>query len=301
VKHSWTGGQYSVWRALLAIALATALDSAISRASGAGWQRLLAAALAVALALGWKDRIAAALLAAAWWLAQRRFHWGDSPGMWAIPMLLLLHASTHGSPYGSLDALGRADPAGGWILPRWNFAARRLLVLGAAVAGVLQGGLEMPACLAAAGGLSAFDPGWIAPRRSEAPARVFYDGSCGLCHRFVRFLLAEDRTGLGFRFAPLEGDSFRAAFPPEVRKTCPDSIVVKDEQGRAQVRSRAVALALARLGGLWRAIAVAMAVVPRPLLDLGYDGVARVRRRIFARPEGVCPLVPAHLLRRFDP
>jgi predicted DCC family thiol-disulfide oxidoreductase YuxK len=297
VKHSWTGGQYSVWRALLAVALAIPLDHAF-----ADWKlRVPAALLGLALALGFFDRLAAFLLALAWWGSLGGCDCLAGPGVWAVSLLLVLHAVTHGSPYGSLRARGRVDPAGGWILPRWNFAARRLLVLAVVASSVARGHLELPPGLAAVLLLSACDPGWIPPRRSEAPTRVFYDGACGLCHRFVRFLLAEDRQGLAFRFAPLQGPTFEAAFPASVRESYPDSIVVEDDEGVARIRSIAVLHALDRLGGGWRAAAVVARIVPRGLRDLVYDGVARVRRVIFAKPPDVCPIVPAHLTRRFDP
>ncbi len=301
MKHSWTGGQYSVWRALLAVTLAIPLDHAIT-----DWKlRVPAALLCLALALGFFDQIAAFLLALAWWGSRSGFHAPVAPSVWTVSLLLLLHAVTHGSPYGAVRARGRVDPAGGWILPRWNFAARRLLVLAAAASSigaiVARGQFEIPTGLAAALLLSAFDPGWIPPLRSEAPTRVFYDGTCGLCHRFVRFLLAEDREGRDFRFAPLQGPTFQAAFPAAVRESLPDSIVVQDDQGIARIRSVAVLHALDRLGGGWRAVAVISRLVPRPMRDLVYDGFARVRRGIFAKPPDVCPIVPAHLARRFDP
>ena len=51
---------------------------------------------------------------------------------------------------------------------------------------------------------------------------------------------------------------------------------------RALVRGRAAVAALATLGGRWRAVLVFRAL-PRPLLDLGYRVVARLRYRIFGR------------------
>jgi predicted DCC family thiol-disulfide oxidoreductase YuxK len=62
-----------------------------------------------------------------------------------------------------------------------------------------------------------------------------------------------------------------------------------------------VFLAMRRLGGLWRALAAALALVPRPLADFAYDGVAALRHRLFARPRDACPLAPAALSERFDP
>jgi hypothetical protein len=36
------------------------------------------------------------------------------------------------------------------------------------------------------------------------------------------------------------------------------------------------------------------------LLDTGYDGIARIRHRIFAKPPDACPILPAPLRDRFD-
>ena len=44
-----------------------------------------------------------------------------------------------------------------------------------------------------------FDPSWLRARRSAGEWVVYYDGSCGLCHRTVRLLLAEDREAV-FRY-----------------------------------------------------------------------------------------------------
>ena len=53
-----------------------------------------------------------------------------------------------------------------------------------------------------------FDPAWIPAKPAAGTDILFYDGSCGLCHRAVRFILAEDRSGTAFRFAPLGGETF---------------------------------------------------------------------------------------------
>ncbi len=145
-----------------------------------------------------------------------------------------------------------------------------------------------------------FDPAWI-PARAGAAGRVFYDGSCGLCHRFVRFVLAEDRAGNAFRFAPLQGETFAAAVPAAERARLPDSVVVVTHDGRTLVRSAAAIHVLDRLGGLWRAFALLVRAVPRPVRDAGYDAIAGVRKRMFAKPDGACPLAPRVLAERLDP
>lgn len=144
--------------------------------------------------------------------------------------------------------------------------------------------------------LFSFNPDWIAPRRGSV--QLFYDGHCGLCHRAVRFLLAEDRSAI-YSFAALQSDVFDAAVPPDERQALPDSIVVIDPEGNRLIRSTAIADALLRLGGLWHIAGVVLRFVPRPIRDAGYRGVAAVRHRIFRRPTDACPMMPAEVRKRF--
>ena len=130
--------------------------------------------------------------------------------------------------------------------------------------------------------------------------RIFYDGTCGLCHGFVRFVLARDRAAR-FRFAPLQGPTFRAVVPEDRRAGLPDSVVVSDDDGRVLARTDAVAHVLVSLGGAWRPLGRALRALPRPLRDAAYDAVAAVRRRLFRRPPDLCPLVPEALRGRFEP
>jgi predicted DCC family thiol-disulfide oxidoreductase YuxK len=146
----------------------------------------------------------------------------------------------------------------------------------------------------------AFDPGWIAPRFPRAVETVLYDGHCGLCHRFVRFLLAEDRMGAAFRFAPLDGARAAELSSAEERAKLPDSMAIVAFDGRVLTRSHAARHALSRLGGAWRIAAIASSIVPTFVLDRAYDLVARLRHKLFARPDEACPLIPAHLRRRFE-
>ncbi len=135
---------------------------------------------------------------------------------------------------------------------------------------------------------------------SSDPDRVFYDGTCGLCHGFVTFLLARDPDGSRFRFAPLQGRTFAALVPESERAGLPDSVVVRTHDGRLLIRSAGVAHALRRLGGLWSWVGTAIAIVPAFLADAVYDLVARARHRLFRRPDDACPVVPIGLRGRFE-
>jgi predicted DCC family thiol-disulfide oxidoreductase YuxK len=132
-----------------------------------------------------------------------------------------------------------------------------------------------------------FDPGWIAARFPARRDRILYDGSCGLCHHAVRFVLAEDRQE-AFVFAPL---------PEQAPQT---SVIVETAEGQRLERSAAVRYGLARLGGIWRLLAIASGALPRALLDKAYDAVARVRRALFRQPDEACPVLPPDLRSRFE-
>lgn len=112
-------------------------------------------------------------------------------------------------------------------------------------------------------------------------------------------MLWADSQGRAFRFAPLGGATFQARVPPSARSGLPDSLVVFTTEGSLLTRSAGVLHLLRRLGGAWRVLAALSGLVPRPLRDAAYDFVARIRFRLFDRPDDACPLVPPHLRGRF--
>lgn len=128
-------------------------------------------------------------------------------------------------------------------------------------------------------------------------ATVFYDGGCALCHGLVRFLLARDR-GV-FRFAPLNGSTFRANSPPP--RQWADSMVLLTDKGQWLVRSEAVLWTLRRLGGIWCVLAAVAGLAPEPVRDALYDWVARHRRQWFGEAPASCPVVPLELRARLLP
>ncbi|HET6330415.1 MAG TPA: DCC1-like thiol-disulfide oxidoreductase family protein [Holophagaceae bacterium] len=129
---------------------------------------------------------------------------------------------------------------------------------------------------------------------------LFYDGTCGLCHGAVLFVLKRDRAGL-FRFAPLQSETLVELVPEDTRAALPDSLVLREPDGRLFTRSSAVVGMLRRLGPFWSAMGALLWVIPRPLRDLGYDLMAKVRHRLFREPQDACPLVPVELRGRFLP
>jgi predicted DCC family thiol-disulfide oxidoreductase YuxK len=342
MTNGWTGGQFSMARAILGLALAGAV---LPRAAHGDTVSILAALAALFVAAGAFDGWAALLLAAVWALRIDPWDWTHLAAASAIPLLLGAHAAQERSPFGSWDARGRVDPGGGWVFRPavrhavvllWAMVQLRscleapahtsddltllLACLPATFATVMLvrrrrawpwlAALASEALLVATGGdhfrldlvllyVFAFDPVWV-PRLASATETLFYDGSCGLCHRAVRFVLAEDREGTAVRFAPLGGETFEGRLAPEVRAGLPDSLVLLTDDGRVLVRSTAARHLMARLGGLWRLVAAAIGLVPVRLVDALYDGIARIRYRLFAKPKDACPILPPHLRERFS-
>jgi predicted DCC family thiol-disulfide oxidoreductase YuxK len=111
---------------------------------------------------------------------------------------------------------------------------------------------------------------------------VFFDGVCGLCNRFVDFVIRHDSGG-AFRFAPLQGETAHEHLTEaDVRDL--KTFVLLDGEGTYR-KSTAVLRVLGRLGGFWRAVATVLWLVPRPLRDVGYACVARHRYAIFGKKE----------------
>ena len=399
----WTGGQYSLWRTALAIAVVTGLRPGMS-ADNTGLL-ILVVVLALALAIGWYDRVVACALACVVLAIDALGHepafpaWiGDvvsgRAAVWYAGVLIL-HASVPRAPFGSLEARGRVDPRGGWQRPQWQISTfwwlLAIVALGRLLTILGANSLEAPSLghplsvspnpdvaplflllasrvahvaelLAALVGLTskrarprmwvalvlwriawlfafgadahdaislvillgASDPGWWTGRSLRAglsstskgdaptpatvlPARLFYDGDCGFCHRSVRFILSEELATpapLCLRFAPLGSTTFgeRMAHHPGLDPaSLPDSIVLELEDGTILTRSAAALEIASRLGGFWRLLALIGSRLPSRLLDAGYDGIARVRKRLFAAPKDACPILPPDLRARFDP
>jgi predicted DCC family thiol-disulfide oxidoreductase YuxK len=138
--------------------------------------------------------------------------------------------------------------------------------------------------------LFTFDPAWIPARAFKRGEVLYYDGKCALCHGFVKFCLVEERTGT-LRYAPLQGSHFQAAVSEEIRRTLPDSLVLRTDDGALYVRSDAVIRVMESLGGQWTALAGLLRLLPRPLRDAGYKVVAALRYRVFGSAPEACPIV----------
>lgn len=114
------------------------------------------------------------------------------------------------------------------------------------------------------------------------PHALFYDGVCGLCDGFTRFVLVHDQHDR-FRFAPLQSAYARDTLVPHgVDPTQLDTVVVLTDDGKILARSDAVLFVLHELGGFWRLLS-SWRWVPRVLRDSVYGFVARHRLAWFGQ------------------
>ena len=375
MNHSWTGGQYSIYRCLLGLTMFLHLFQAPIISSGdpapplfwvlryplgenAGLGFVVVGFLLCGLLLlGRGDRTAAWLL---FFSIPANLHMMIPFS--AVQLLLLLHIFAPPAPFGSLTALGRIDPGGGWRLPpavpavAWLFLAAtgfsgsfQTLISGERGSGLMGGflsqlpdGMAFPIgtvftifllvfgpmalqkkfrpvlwlisfvvylvmVIVSRSGLEflvlhflAWNPAWLpAGKKGEKPETLFFDGSCGLCHGAIRFIVAEDPHGELFQFSPLGGAHFQETVSKELQEGLPDSVVLATEDAGLLTRSTAALAVMQRLGGLWRIFGWILQWVPRFLRDLVYNGIAAVRTKLFKKPQDVCPIMPPHVRKRF--
>jgi predicted DCC family thiol-disulfide oxidoreductase YuxK len=122
---------------------------------------------------------------------------------------------------------------------------------------------------------------------------LLYDGVCGLCNRFVQFILRRDRNAI-FRFASLQSAlasrilTRHGADPNDLDTVY---IVINHELPDEYLLSRSAAslFVLNQLGGIWRPAAFLLKLMPKSLRNAAYNTIARHRYRIFGRSD-VCPM-----------
>lgn len=100
---------------------------------------------------------------------------------------------------------------------------------------------------------------------------VYFDGVCGLCNRFVDFLLKHDKRK-SLKLAPLQNHKTKNQM----------NTVVLSIDGQEYFKSEAAIKAIASLGGLW-SMTLLLLVIPKFLRDSIYDWIAKNRYRLFGK------------------
>ncbi len=110
---------------------------------------------------------------------------------------------------------------------------------------------------------------------------VFFDGICGLCDAFVRFVIKRDKERK-FLFTPLQGETAKTMLPDEPLEELSSVVLLEGEQRYR--KSDAAIRILAELGGAW-SIVEFLRYIPRIIRDNVYRFIAQMRYRFFGRKE----------------
>jgi predicted DCC family thiol-disulfide oxidoreductase YuxK len=128
--------------------------------------------------------------------------------------------------------------------------------------------------------------------RSDAgQTLVFYDGACGICNRWIAFLLSR-KLPPDLRFATLQGELYRTLKNRYPVLESADTLVIyrlESETESIRIRSEGVFWLLPQLPG-WTRWTLVVNLIPMFVLNIGYRCVARLRHRLGKNVE--CPVIP---------
>jgi len=113
---------------------------------------------------------------------------------------------------------------------------------------------------------------------SSTPSLILFDGVCGWCTGWVRFLIQHD-SHKRFQFAPLQsplGQHLLATYNLSQENLSTFVLITPDEYF---TKSTAALNIIHHLGGMWR-ILYAFILVPKILRDGVYDLLAQYRYRL---------------------
>ena len=110
---------------------------------------------------------------------------------------------------------------------------------------------------------------------------ILYDGVCGLCDRFVQFVIMRDSSGK-IKLAPLQGETAMGLLESFHLPLGALSTVVLIDGGKYYIKSSAILRSLGYLDGGWKFFTI-LRIIPTSLSDLVYDFVARNRYRWFGK------------------
>jgi predicted DCC family thiol-disulfide oxidoreductase YuxK len=122
---------------------------------------------------------------------------------------------------------------------------------------------------------------------------VFYDGTCGLCSRFVLFILKNDHYNV-FKFAPLNGNTFEVL---NVRYNFSEAseTVILVYNNQVYYRSDAALKILSQLRIPLNFLSVFL-IVPSFFRNIVYVFVAKNRKKWFGL-NNHCRLLPAEVIK----
>ena len=122
-----------------------------------------------------------------------------------------------------------------------------------------------------------FDSRWFKGKKREKVVNsniVFFDGVCGLCNRFIQFLIQEDRSEV-LTYTPLQGKTASAILSHGIENEFNTIRYFSDQQ--VWEKSDAILKIMSNIGGVWKLSSVFW-ILPKVLRDKGYDFIA-IRRK----------------------
>ena len=123
---------------------------------------------------------------------------------------------------------------------------------------------------------------------------ILFDGTCAFCEGSVRFIATRDRGY--FRFGASQNPEGQALLRTlGTSQEAARSLILIDDD-RVYLRSDAALRIAQRLNAPWK-YAGALLIVPRPIRDLVYRGVAAVRYRLAGR-SNACEIPPPEIRTR---
>lgn len=126
---------------------------------------------------------------------------------------------------------------------------------------------------------------------------ILFDGVCGLCNRFVRYVIARDKRDV-FRFVSLESElGMQVAKHIGIDTSKTDSILLYEPGVAYYYKSQAVTQIMHALHGMFTP-ATLLRILPTRLADSAYDFVAKNRYKWFGKFDA-CPLPSADISHKF--
>jgi len=124
---------------------------------------------------------------------------------------------------------------------------------------------------------------------------LFFDGICGLCNGCVDFAIRHDPDGRVL-FSTLQGSTATEVLSEEDSRRL--DTVIFFENKTVFRRSSAIVRLLIHLGGFWAVLGWLLWIIPRPIRNLLYRLIAKVRYRILGQKE-TCRLPTPEERQRF--
>ncbi|MEE9437554.1 MAG: DCC1-like thiol-disulfide oxidoreductase family protein [Saprospiraceae bacterium] len=123
-----------------------------------------------------------------------------------------------------------------------------------------------------------FDGRWFSPK-SKQSGIVFFDGVCGLCNKFIDFLIKEDLHNT-MQFAPLQGETAKDRLTNNDMEVIDTIIFISDN--KVYKKSKGAILAIAGMGGFWKLILMFL-IIPNFIRDTIYSYIASNRYEWFGK------------------